>query len=240
MSPSSGSHRLAFWRLVTGVLGAGLIMVAAAGATPGEPNVDRTHPDHAAATPEIGAIEQLKLSDQLADFGERHADPLALVEAAMILKQATAVLKPAGAGASGARTWESLLVRAAQIAGPNPTVTGLIADVRAYKVRDIPRVPADASLLSKSVKQGGADRVEVRFRAGEPALVYVRPVTAVDLDLYVYDELNNLICTGASGGHDAQCRWRPRWDGPYLVDVRNNNDTEVAYVLAINREITAH
>jgi hypothetical protein len=158
----------------------------------------------------------------------------------MILKQATAVLKPAGAGVRGARSWESLLARAGQIAGPNPTVKGLIADVRAYKVREIPKVPADASLLSKSVKQGGADRVEVRFRAGEPALVYVRPVPAVDLDLYVYDEFNNLICTGAGGGHDAQCRWRPRWDGPYLVDIHNNNDTEVEYVLAINREIMAH
>jgi hypothetical protein len=226
------------WR-VLGVVGAGLIMGGASTGAPRGPNVDLTQPDHAAATPQIVAIEQLKLSDQLADFGERHADAIALVEAAKILKQASAVLKPPAAGLAGARTWESLLVRASQIAGANPAIIGLIADVRALKVRNIPTATADASLLSKSVKKGGADRLEVRFRAGEPALVYVRPVAELDLDLFIYDEFNNLICTGASGGHEAQCRWRPRWDGPYLVDIRNNNDTEVAYVLAINREIAA-
>ena len=152
MSPSSGSHRLAFWRLVTGVLGAGLIMVAAAGATPREPNVDRTHPDHAAATPEIVAIEQLKLSDQLADFGERHADPLALVEAAMILQQATAVLKPAGAGAPQplARILSGLRIPAAQRADGHVLLTGAFdsvywtQDVAGYESALRQALPADA------------------------------------------------------------------------------------------------
>ena len=165
------------------VLGAGLIVAAAAAVGTRGPNVDRTQPDHAAATKEIVAIEQLRLSDQLADFGEQHADAIALIEAARILKQANAVLKPVAATAPGARTWESLLTRASQLGSGNPTLAGLIADVRALKVRNIPTVPADASLLNKSVKQRGADRVEVRFKAGESAMVYVRPVAAVDLDL---------------------------------------------------------
>ena len=239
MSTSIGNHAFGWWRVAGSVLAVGLT-VAAVSAAPHEPNIDRARPDHGAPTPQITAIEQLKLSNQLADFGELRKDPIALVEAAMILKQAGAVLKPASAGAAAANAWESLLARAAQIAGPNPTVAGLIADVRAYKVRNIPTLSADPSVFSKRVKQKGADRVEVRFRAGEPAMVYVHPVPEVDLDLYVYDEFNNLICAGSGGSHEAECRWRPRWDGQYLVDVHNNNDVEVAYVLAINREIKAN
>jgi hypothetical protein len=223
--------------VVAGLAAAGLVL--AAGSVPHEPNVEVTQL-RSAGTPVTEAIEQLSLSDRLADFGELHKDPVALVEAAMIRKQAGGVLKHTGTYPEP-RTWESLLTAAAQVAGPNPTIAGLIADVRAYKVRNIPTInAADASLLNKSIKQRGADRVEVRFEAGQPAVVYVHPVPAVNLGLFVYDEYNNLICTGEGESHEAQCRWRPRWNGSYLVDVRNNNDTEVAYVLAINREIGAH
>ena len=235
MSPATGGRRRLFWRLAVSVF-AGAVLLGAANA-PHEPNIERT-PVATAGTAVTDAIEQLSLSDRLADFGELHKDPVALVEAAMIRKQASAVLKQA---ATAPRSWESLLTRAAQVAGPNPAIAGLIADVRAYKVRNIPTINAtDASLLNKSIKQGGADRVEVRFSAGQPAVVYVHPVPEVNLGLFVYDEYNNLICTGEGESHEAQCRWRPRWDGSYLVDVRNNNDTEVAYVLAINREFTTH
>lgn len=203
------------------------------------PNVDLSHSGHGAETPATSAIEQLRLSDGLADFGERTADPVALVEAAKIRRLLPAALRgPKNAGAN-VRTWESLLIRAAQLAGSNPAVAGMIADVRAYKDRDIPPIAADVSLLHKQIKQNRADRAEVRFKAGELASVYVRAEATANLDLYVYDELNNLICAGAGGGQDAHCRWRPRWDGPYLIDVHNNNDFEVEYVLAINRELVA-
>jgi hypothetical protein len=65
-------------------------------------------------------------------------------------------------------------------------------------------------------------------------------MTDVDLDLFVYDDLNNLICSGGGAEHNAQCRWRPRHDGSYLIDVRNNNEAEVDYELAINRELVQH
>ncbi len=63
------------------VLGSGI--AAWVLAAPQEPNIDRSPaPD----TAETAAIDQLRLSDRLADFGERTADPLALIEAAKISK----------------------------------------------------------------------------------------------------------------------------------------------------------
>ena len=216
--------------------GCGLMATACrASAASHEPNIDNSRAGREASTPAMEAINQLELANNLADFGERQADPVALVEAAKLLKRASAAV-PVKGSVEGMRTWESLLMRAHQLAGSNPAVANLAADVRAYKVRDIPRLDG-TSMTNKSIKADGTDRVEVSFHAGQMAMVYVRPAPPVDLELYVYDEFENLICSGPNGGHESQCRWRPRRDGQYLLDVRNKNSTEVAYVLAINSEI---
>ena len=214
------------------LLGSGMAFWALAASQ--EPNVDRAPVPDSAAT---AAIDQLRLSDMLADFGERHADPMALIEAAKIRKTLPPPLDAGSAATADARTWQTLLTRASQLAGPNPMVATFIAEVRALKVRDIPVIPLDIKLLRKQIKQNAADRAEVHFLAGEIAVIYIRPVAPVALDLFVYDDLNNLICTGGGAEHNSECRWRPRRDGSYLIDVRNNNDAEVDYELAINREI---
>jgi hypothetical protein len=209
----------------------GSLVACCAMAASQDPNIDRSPaPDTAAAM----AIDQLRLSDALADFGARNADPIALVEAAKIRKMLPPPLNDSGAPD---HAWESLLARAAQLGGTNPMVGSLINDVRHLKVRDIPIIPLDIKVLHKQIKQNGADRAEVRFLAGELAVVYVRPVSGVGLDLFVYDELNNLICVGGGGTQGTECRWRPRRDGSYLIDIRNNNSAQVDYELAINREL---
>jgi hypothetical protein len=215
-----------------GVLLGSLVALCAMAASQ-DPNIDRSPAPDTAAT---AAIDQLRLSDALADFGTRNADPIALVEAAKIRKMLPPPLNGSAEEPSD-HAWESLLARAAQLGGANPMVGSLIADVRHLKVRDIPVIPLDIKVLHKQIKQNGADRAEVRFLAGELAVVYVRPVSGVGLDLFVYDELNNLICVGGGGAQGAECRWRPRRDGSYLIDIRNNNSAQVDYELAINREL---
>ena len=79
-------------------------------------------------------------------------------------------------------------------------VAGLVSDVRRLKVRDIPVIPLQIKLLHKQIKRNAADRAEVHFLAGEIAMVYIRPISGVDLELLVYDDLNNLICTWCEHG----------------------------------------
>jgi hypothetical protein len=197
-----------------------------------DPNVDRSPlPD----SPTAAAIDQLRLSDALADFGEHNADPLALIEAAKIRKLLPAPLNGSNEAPSDLG-WESLLARAAQLAGPDPMVKSLIADVRRLKARDIPVIPLQIKILHKQIRQKGADRAEVRFLAGELAVVYVHPVHGAGLELSVYDDLNNLICSAGGSAEGPECRWRPRRDGSYLIDVRNDSAADVDYELAINRE----
>jgi hypothetical protein len=224
-------------RVIAGVAGFALASMSAAAH---KPNVDPS-PGQAKNVPQpVLAIEQLRLSDTLADFGERQADPVALIEAAKIRKMLPSTLTgPENAGPT-TRSWKSLLARAEQFSGDNPALAGLIADVRAYQQREIPSLAGNVHLLHRLVKQKSADRAEVRFKTGEFAIVYIRPDSAASLGLFVYDEFNNLICSGDSATSEALCRWRPRWDGVYLLDVRNESTDDVQYQLAINHEIVAH
>lgn len=217
------------------IAGAALSVVIAmpAFAAAQEPNVDSAPAPDTAATK---AIAQLHLSDTLADFGERTADPMALIEAAKLRKMLPASMNAAPDANADERSWETLIKRASQLSGADPTAAAFISEVKRLKVRDIPVIPIGIKLLHKQIRQKAADRAEVHFLAGEVAVVYLRPIAAVDLDLFVYDDLNNLICAG-SAGHESECRWRPRRDGAYLIDIRNNTGADVDYDLAINREI---
>jgi hypothetical protein len=218
----------------------GVGLAASSFAAAHEPNLDASATPAAAESPSATAISQLRLSDVLADFGERHSDPLALVEAAKLRKSLPASLVASQPGAANARTWESLLRRAKLLSGDNPTIASLIADVRAEKSRDISRIADDIHLMQKLVHAGSSDRAEVHFDAGERAVVYVRSQGTANLALSVYDEFNNLICTGDSSGAESMCQWRPRWNGRFLLDVHNDAASDVPYQLAINREIVTH
>ena len=232
-------QRLRKLLLATGsVTALGLAPLVAASATPHEPNVAPT-----SVTRELpagaAAIEQLRLSDSLAEYGERTGDALALVAAAKIRKTLPTPLNTVAPGVTDARSWSALLKRATQLAAGDQNILGLIEDVRKLKGRDIPGIGDEVQLLHKKVTGKGFDRAEARFKAGELAIVYVQPEGTGQIALFVYDEFNNLICSGDGDTSRSVCRWRPRWDGSYLLDVRNYGSTDVAYRLAINREIVA-
>lgn len=218
--------------LATSVLLAGTLVAltspaAESGASRGT-NADPAAKLDASQSPALSAVERLALSDRLAAYGERNADPVALVQAAKIRKGVQS--KPGTAGNS----FESLLARAQALAPDNPTIAALIADARNYRSRDLPLVSAGLNALDKLIGRRAADRADLVFKGETPAVVYVQGPRSSDLDLYVYDEYNNLVCADEGDGSEAQCRWRPRWTGSFLVDVRNKNDQEVAYVLTAN------
>jgi hypothetical protein len=228
--PNSGSDRAQRLARVA-VLAAVFAAVAAGAAETGKargPNTDPAAKLDAAQSPALSAVERLALSDRLAAYGDRNGDPVALVQAAKIRKGTSA-----GKG-NAHNSFEALLSRAEALAPGNATIAALIADARNYKSRDLPLVSAGVSALDKLIGRNAADRADLVFKGETPAVVYVQSPSAADLDLYVYDEYNNLVCSDEGTGSDAQCRWRPRWTGSFLVDVRNKNDREVEYVLTAN------
>jgi hypothetical protein len=183
-------------------------------------------------SPLISAVDRLALSDRLATYGDKAADPVALVLAAKIRKGVEAQL-PDVRGVRGDSV-TALLDRAHHLAPSSPAVSALIADVRSYRGRDIPMLSTGVKTLRSMILGNGQDRVELTFRGAEPAVVYVHADADVDLDLYIYDEYNNLVCADESVGSESQCRWRPRWTGLFLLEVRNKNGLRVEYVLTAN------
>lgn len=222
---------LAFGRALL-VTACGVVAALGASAADGTrsagPNADPAAKLDAAQSPALSAVERLALSDRLAAYGDLHGDPVALVQAAKIRKGAQA------GGAGGRNAFDALLERAAALAPGNPTITALIADARSYRSRDLPLVSAGVRALDKLIGRNAADRADLVFKGETPAVVYVQGPSSSDLDLYVYDEFNNLVCVDEGVGSEAQCRWRPRWTGSFLVDVRNKQDQEIEYVLTAN------
>ena len=74
----------------------------------------------------------------------------------------------------------------------------------------------------------------IDFNGGEYATVQVQGDGASDLNLYIYDEDNNLIALDASPGDYCYTSWYPRWTGSYKIQVVNAGDSINDYYLVHN------
>lgn len=63
---------------------------------------------------------------------------------------------------------------------------------------------------------------EAVFYAGAPAHVWLLGDGASDLDLYVYDENERLICASESYDDRERCSWVPRWTGKFSIKIVNH------------------
>ncbi len=213
-----------------------LVMLASGGAAqqPAGARGPNILPDDQVAmdSPLIRIVEDLALSNQLARYGVDRSDPHALLEAARIRLRATGRRSEVNAAAGGFSV-DELLRRAEQLAGGNTAILELIRDVRGTVTKAAPLELAELITQRRSLGPNSGDRSPLRFAGKEPAVVYVVPDGAGQLDLLIYDELNNLICD-RRGAVTAECKWRPSWTGDFLIDVRNPSGQDVAYALSTN------
>ena len=72
------------------------------------------------------------------------------------------------------------------------------------------------------------------FRAGELASVVVIGDGDTDLDLYVYDQYDNLIASDTDYTDNCVCQWYPRWTGQYRIVIRNRGSVYNRYVIRTN------
>ena len=78
------------------------------------------------------------------------------------------------------------------------------------------------------------DRYRVTFRGGSFAEVSLVGDGDTDLDLYVYDEYGNSVCSDSGWSDRAYCSWRPRWTGVFSIEVRNLGSVYNRYRFATN------
>jgi hypothetical protein len=181
------------------------------------------------------------MSSDLLAFGRDTKDPLVLIVAARIMKALGASeldLKPEGRAA----TWFT------QKAGLAVSPDSILAEAREFSKGDkiinllvdqtvTAGVAADAEppKTHQDTVQGGAtDVYTIVFNGGQLAEVGVAGDKAGDLDLFVYDENNHLVCRSTASTDREYCRWWPKWTGPFRIEVQNLGAVADLYRLATN------
>lgn len=181
-----------------------------------------------ATSPAVQAVETVRTADALARYGDAKKDPLALIQAAKMKKEAgeqPLQLTRKGKGEAGKKdskaadnSPDALLARAKALAGGRADMIALADDVAKSGSRGAVGGPKTGRTV---VKGGFTDQFVVKFEGGEPAAVAISGDGDSTLDLYVYDENGNRVCAAVGRGDDAVCRWTPKWEGPFTIRVVN-------------------
>jgi len=184
------------------------------------------------------------LAHQLSAYGVATKDPIALALAAKMMKQVgkghpgptpdkQTGSKTGGTKAAEAQmtTPEQVLAEARKLANGNKTQLALIDSVAASQVKGREGGPADHY---DQVLAGGTDEYPATFLAHETAEIGISGDHSTDLDLYVYDQNNNLICSSAASGDTEYCNWTPRWTGAFKIHVVNRGSVANNYEIITN------
>jgi hypothetical protein len=201
-----------------------------------------------AGSAQTQAVELAALADQLATYGDRKKDAMALIVAAKIQSEVgvqagkqerTAGKSPdKGDKKSGAApqprdtSVAGLTARAKQYAGDRKDLIALADDVAKAGARGAVGGPKGAT---HTVEATAVDHFRnIMFQGGQPAAVAISGDGDTDLDLYVYDENNLLICRADGATDDEICRWTPRWTGVFRIEVRNLGNVYNRYRILTN------
>lgn len=181
----------------------------------------------------VAPFDDLVLAARLARWGAAHDDPFALATAAR-LRQATdrVMVERGGSGASEADDpVERWLSAAEALAGGDPRVAALVAEIRAtgFKGRSGgPRVSLGR------VRGGTSNRYVEPFDPARTAVVYLEGDGDTDLRLIVREADGRVVCTEDDPGDIKMCVWTPGRSGGHTVEISNGGVVDNAYSLATN------
>ncbi len=189
--------------------------------------------------------QQLELAGQLVKYGYQTKSALPLIQAVQIYKslnvkdatdgrtkQSEGVEVATGLTKSDIVSFDEskLLADATKFADGNKNILALIKEsekgTRGSTVGTIRKVDR--------VLGGHTDTWPIRFRGGEEAIIIVSGDGDTDLDLYVYDENNNLIAYDNDGIDDCVVSFTPKWTGLFYVKIKNLGRVYNRYVLLTN------
>jgi hypothetical protein len=177
-------------------------------------------------TPGASAVQEVAAAAALARYGDANKDPLALVTAAKMLKEASS--KPGRAERVGKAapastktdlySADAVLARAKTLAADRPDLQPLIAAIESTAGRGATNGPGRIHTV---VDTRDRDTYRVAFDAYEPARVLVSGDGSSDLDLYVYDENDHLICKDDDDSDDMVCAWTPIRTAKFKIVIVN-------------------
>ena len=197
----------------------------------------------AGAKAEPGSTATQVLAQELFAIGKADGDAVTVLAAAKLAAESQPeaggeITKSTGGdraetAAEGAppATATQMFDLALQLAGDDEALKGLIEDARAETGRG---AAGGAKYWESYLPAGRWDRYDITFNGNQFAEVGIAGDGSADLDMEVYDENGNLVCSDYSFGDVAYCDWSPIWTGNFTVAVLNNGSRGNYYWLLTN------
>lgn len=128
--------------------------------------------------------------------------------------------------------WEDILKVAVAMAPEDEIIASLADDIRSERTKGV----KSGQLYSiTTIRDGGTDTYPpLVYRGSEYADVYVEGNNGANLDLYVYDAQQRLVCSDTDISAIAHCGWTPAQEAPFTVVVRNRGRGATGYSLITN------
>lgn len=196
----------------------------------------------APALAERSTAQIAALSAELFLAGVEAEDPLLLLAAAKLRKSvplskvarqpAKDMPPPEGLDDIAPLGWQDILDTAIAMAPADTILVGLAEDIRAEKNKGV----SSGQVYSiTSIRNGGTDTYPaMTYRGGEYADVYVEGTGAADLNLFVYDAQQRLVCSDTDISAIAHCGWTPAQEAAFTIVVRNRGRAHSGYSLITN------
>ena len=192
------------------------------------------------ATPDQD-VSYIRLSAELASAARDERDTILMVAAAILDERVVAQDTPRekvsesddATEADKGNGDESLFALAEEYAGSNEELLALVADAKQRDFAPKGR-RGGAAVTYDRVLARSTDIYRIVFRGRELAEVCVVGDGDTDLDLYIYDENGNLVCSDTDYTDRNYCSWTPRWTGPFEIEIENLGGVYNRYRLATN------
>ncbi len=180
-------------------------------------------------------VQNLRMAYELADYGYENKSASALLQAAEILcqvsKKEAENVKVKQDGTSGdkapaeTKSYKSMdLVKDAKaFAGKDKTMLAWAKEVeKKAKVSTRGATGGSAYASNFAYANGGYTTYEWLFDKGRVAEVAVHSMDGADLDLYIFDENDNLIVCDEGASNNAYVSFLPYLTTPFRVVIKNN------------------
>ena len=178
-----------------------------------------------AGAEETGPLKTAELSARVHAAGLATGDPLILLTAAQLRKEA-------GLPPDLPLSADAILTEAEELAAGDPALLALIGDIRADKAKGVASGPI---YHLAALPAGLAEtRPPMPFRGGEYAEAYVEAAPGADLNLTVLDAGGHVVCTDTDRSHIAYCGWTPAADGEFVLKIKNAGSAPADYALMTN------
>jgi len=206
-------------------------------------HAEETNVDAATKAEPAAELLDLDLAFDLAAYGEREGDPLALILAVRIIKQTPTQLaedlqKEEGEPIDAAELEsdrdariDQLLAQARELARDQDDILELITDVEQLATRRVVGVAGGSYMTMDQVLGNHTDIWRITFQGGVSAGVILEGNGNTDLDLYVFDGNGNLICSSLSYTDRESCYWTPLWTGVFQIEVVNLGPISNRYII---------